>query len=326
MANFFDYLPDIYYGVEVSKNYLEENSIEYVLGKNFFRSARIRDDFEEYATLFKPHYIGDGERPDNVAVDLYGDPELDWLILLTNDIFDMYIQWPKSEQELKRYCDEIYGEGNDVKVHHWETKEVKSGDTVILQGGMHVMPNFTFKDPFTGLAVINPAYSVSNYEYEQNLNEKKRFIYVMDPNIIDQFIDEFENLCAYEEHEELEEDGAPLTELLEVGRYLGSQSGVAIYPTFGKYKNFLAAAQSTRAVLQEEEVVQINRGVTIQSSLTGNAAFYNPDSVTSGSSSSDSSSSSSSSGSSSSSSGSSGSSGSSSSSGSSGSSGSGYGY
>ena len=57
MANFFDYLPDVYYGVEVSKTYLEENSMEYVLGKNFFRSARIRDDFAQYATLFTPYYI-----------------------------------------------------------------------------------------------------------------------------------------------------------------------------------------------------------------------------------------------------------------------------
>ena len=98
MANFFDYLPDVYYGVEVSKTYLEENSMEYVLGKNFFRSARIRDDFAQYATLFTPYYIKPGMRPDMVSYQIYGDPELDWIILLTNDIFDAYTEYLKNQK------------------------------------------------------------------------------------------------------------------------------------------------------------------------------------------------------------------------------------
>ena len=294
MANFFDYLPDVYYGVEVSKTYLEENSMEYVLGKNFFRSARIRDDISQYATLFTPYYIKPGMRPDMVSYQLYGDPELDWVILLTNDIFDAYVEWPKEPEELSNYVTEIYGAGNEVKTHHWETREVKDGDEIIHRGGLTVMPDYTAVNHKTGEAITTPAYEITNYEYEEDLNEKKRFIYVLDPNIIDQFIDEFETLCDYEDNEELEEDGAPLTEILEVGKYLSSQSGVAIYPTFGKYKNFIAAAQSIRATLEPVEVVS-TAGSSSSSSVTGRSTGYTTGTTSSGTSGSSSSSSSSSS-------------------------------
>ena len=72
--------------------------MEYVLGKNFFRSARIRDDFAQYATLFTPYYIKPGMRPDMVSYQIYGDPELDWIILLTNDIFDAYTEYLKNQK------------------------------------------------------------------------------------------------------------------------------------------------------------------------------------------------------------------------------------
>jgi len=274
MANFFDYLPDVYYGVEVSKNYLEESSMEYVLGKNFFRSARIRDDFEQYATLFKPYYIQPGMRPDMVSYEVYGDPELDWLLLIINDIFDAYTMWPKEPVELTNYVTEIYGEGNEVATHHWETREVKDGDEIIQRGGLTVMPNYTAVNYVTGEAITTPAYEITNYEYEEDINEKKRFIYIMDPNIVGQFVSEFESLCDYDDNEDLEDDGAPLTEILEVGKYLSSQSGVAIYPVFGKYKNFVAAAQSIRASLEPQEDTASSNGIASQSSVTGRSTGY----------------------------------------------------
>ena len=48
---------------------------------------------QKYATAFEEFYIPEGVRPDNVAQQFYGDPELDWIVLISNNITDIYSQW-----------------------------------------------------------------------------------------------------------------------------------------------------------------------------------------------------------------------------------------
>ena len=255
MSYFFDYIPDQYVGVEKSVDYFEEYSLAYVRVKNFFRTAKIRADMKKYVTLFTPYIIDPGERPDNVAQKLYRDPRLDWVICIANDIIDPYMQWPKDPgEELKNYVDELYGPGNDTLVHHYETREFidEQGD-VILKGGLVVRENATFTNWKTGEVIINAVVPITNYEYEEFNNEKKRFIYMLSPMLVDDFITEFENITAYLRNSEQDEYDVPKTTLRPLSRFLQVNSGVSISPIFGKYKNFIAAAQSTKAYLEPEE-------------------------------------------------------------------------
>lgn len=273
MANFFDYIPDRYIGVEKTTNYLEEYSVAYVRVKNFFRaSAKIRPDMSKYVTLFTPYIIDPGMRPDNVAYELYRDPKLDWTLCITNNIVDPYIDWPKDPgQELLRYVHELYGEGNEVEVHHYETREFKDDDgNVILKGGITVNPDATFINPYTKEALINAVVPISNYEYESFENEKKRFIYALSPLLIDDFLQEFEELTAYLRNTEQDDFDIPKTELKPLNRFLQNSSGVSISPSFGKYKNFIAAAQSVKAYLEQEETTTTT---TAASSYSGNITF-----------------------------------------------------
>ena len=50
----------------------------------------IRDFYKKNLFSFFKYDIIEGQRPDSVAYDLYGDTTLDWLILLPNEILDPY--------------------------------------------------------------------------------------------------------------------------------------------------------------------------------------------------------------------------------------------
>ena len=71
---------------------------------------------------------------------------------------------------------------------------------VVLEGKLIVDQNFTFtyaKDDYS-TATETPAQSVSNYTYEQRLNEEKRKIRVLKPTLLSAFITDFRNIMSYD--------------------------------------------------------------------------------------------------------------------------------
>lgn len=282
MSYFFDYVPDQYVGVEKTVSYFEEYSIAYVRVKNFFRTAKIREDMSKYVTLFSPYVIEPGDRPDNVAYKLYRDSRLDWTLCIANNMTDPYQQWPKDYgDELSRFVIEKYGVGNEVAIHHWETREIKDADgTIIQKGGLIVQEDYAPLNYKTKEAIVNPITSITNYEYEELENEKKRFIYVLEPSLIDDFLYEFEEITSYIRNSEQDEYDVPKTYLRPLNRFLVNSSGVGIEPQFGKYKNFIAAAQSTKAFLETEEATTSTTSATYTTNYvvtgSGVTGSFNP--------------------------------------------------
>ena len=89
MASYFSHLPNIYVGQD------KDEVLSFQLVKNIFRRVVVNEDLEKYSSLFEAFYIPEGMRPDAVAQKFYGDPELEWIILLANDMIDPYEDWPK---------------------------------------------------------------------------------------------------------------------------------------------------------------------------------------------------------------------------------------
>ena len=146
--------------------------------------------------------IQDNERPDIIAERIYDSPELDWVILVTNNITSIRNQWPLSNNELNTYCLEKYvNDAGIMATHHYETKEIKDKyGRVVLEGKLIVDQNFTFtyaKDDYS-TSTETPAQSVSNYTYEQRLNEEKRKIRVLKPALLPAFITDFRNIMKYD--------------------------------------------------------------------------------------------------------------------------------
>ena len=192
--SYFRELPNIFYQSQ-SKD--RNSSNDYVLVKNLFRRTKLRDDLQSAVTIFDKYQISPGERPDIIAEQLYGDPGLDWVVMMTANIINVRDQWPLSDSELYKYAENKYGTKlNDVRFH--ETTEVKdSSGRLILPKGKVVDSGFTIPKPGTDTATLNPVVSVSNYDYEVRENDKKRQIFVLKPEYLGMFLEDMRNEMKY---------------------------------------------------------------------------------------------------------------------------------
>ena len=196
---YFRELPNISY-VSLLPN--QNRSDERIEVKNLFRRAKLRTDVDQSVTAFDYYQVQDNERPDIIAQKIYENPELDWVILVTNNITSMRNQWPLSNNELYNYCLEKYGSDLAImQTHHFETQEIKDMfGRIILEGKLIVDQDFTFtySKEDNSVETLNPAQSVSNYTYEQRLNEEKRQIRVLKPGFLTAFISDFRNIMKHD--------------------------------------------------------------------------------------------------------------------------------
>lgn len=116
------------------------NIDEYVEAKNIFRRPKLRTDIANAITGFTYYQIRDGERPDQIAEKFYGNSELDWVVLITNNITNLYSEWPLDNDSLYKYMIEKYGSEEELaKIRHYETVEYTDEyNRVIIQGGLTV--------------------------------------------------------------------------------------------------------------------------------------------------------------------------------------------
>ena len=140
---YFEELPNISQPSLLSgSNRIEDR----VIVKNLFKRSKLRTDVDQAITVFNYYYIEDQQRSDVLAQQLYGDSELDWVVLTSNNITNVRNQWPLNHDDLYSYMLEKYGsEQNILGIHHSETiKIIDKYNRVVLKGGLEVDANFTF--------------------------------------------------------------------------------------------------------------------------------------------------------------------------------------
>ena len=87
---YFRELPNILYpSLLPSRNKVEST----IVVKNIFKRAKLRTDLDQAITGFNYYTIKEGIRPDMVAQELYDNPELDWVVLISNNITNIRNQW-----------------------------------------------------------------------------------------------------------------------------------------------------------------------------------------------------------------------------------------
>jgi len=196
---YFNELPNLEYLSQLPDANTNET---YITVKNLFKRAKLRTDIVNIITAFQYYQIKDNERPDVVASKLYDDSELDWVILITNNITNIREQWPLSSQDLYYYMIDKYGSDENISgIHHYETTEVKDEyNRLVVPSGLQVDANFsvTYSKLNNAIVTISPVKSVSNYEYEINENEKKRKIRILKPQYLSVVITDMRNIMRYD--------------------------------------------------------------------------------------------------------------------------------
>ena len=196
----------------------KNSSLEFVETKNLFRRIKLRDDFKNIFTLFDKFEIPEGLRPDTVAEGLYGSDELDWVVLITAGITNVRNQWPLSSKEIYDYSFDKYGTDLD-NPRYWVTREIKDSKGKLIMAKDNVVdPDFSITFYDTGLSInvtksgVEARTAVSNYEYETLLNDKKRNIFVLKPEFLQQFLNDFRDLMVYDNSSQFINDNVIQTE------------------------------------------------------------------------------------------------------------------
>jgi hypothetical protein len=109
MNNLFEKYPVISYNDSICVN---------VLAKVQFNDTSFNN-----TALFYPYTIKEGERPDHIALNYYGDSRYIWAVYLSNKIVDPYYEWPLDHESFKSYIVEKYGsyENSVEKISHYRT-------------------------------------------------------------------------------------------------------------------------------------------------------------------------------------------------------------
>ena len=203
MSNYFRRLPNLDYP-SLLKN--RESNTDFIQTKNLFRRTKIREDlFANFMQFDKYEIVGD-ERPDNVSEKVYGRDDLDWVVLLSNNIVDINNEWPLSQLQLNRFLSDKYTPQELVSIHHYETLELRDNkNQLILPAGLVVDENFNLEYLSGGqikstnsLVEGRPVRAVTFFDYENDLNEQKRNINVIKKDFLGLFIKDFERIMKYD--------------------------------------------------------------------------------------------------------------------------------
>ena len=146
---------------------------------NILRRVGIRAKVKANTMLYDTYDVRNGETPESIAFKLYDDAELHWVILLVNDITDRFHDWPMTEAQFLQFIKDKYT--NVDAIHHYEISQ-ESGDTAVK----------------INIGTSNTDYptatAITNYEHEQEVQDAKRKIRLLDPSYISDFVEEFKSI------------------------------------------------------------------------------------------------------------------------------------
>ena len=166
--SYFEMFPKIFYDNKGDGNYS--------VMTNLFSRVKLLDNTKENISDFDYYNVKDGETPEMIAHRYYGDVNLHWTILAINDIVDYYEDWPMSVQRFEEFVKEKYD--NPQGIHHYEITQTSGDTTVTIDVGMNTTD-------YSGTPI-------SNYQYEDKLQEQKRQIRLIQPRYMKEFVNEFE--------------------------------------------------------------------------------------------------------------------------------------
>ena len=204
MANpYFRNIPDFEY---INRTEEGKNLTDFTKVKNLFKKGKFREDIYQELTTFEKYQIQGDDRPDNVAFELYGDSTLDWVVLMTNNILNIQTEWPMKQADFNEYLLEKYGSYDTLytDIHHYESNEVKDSQGIVIYpkgvrvGAAQSVSYFDFYKDLQ-IDITNISRPITNYQYEEKLNDDKRNIFILKPKYLNVIFDDLEELMAYKE-------------------------------------------------------------------------------------------------------------------------------
>ena len=163
---YFKYFNKINYDVRGVKNNVNIDVIT-----NILERVRLKLNFIQSQAFFAQHFIIDGETPEFLAYKYYGDTELHWIILYSQQATNPYYDWPLTYFDLKKFVNKKYGVANINATHHYEDADKYEVDST-----------------------ASGATAITNFIYEETLNDAKRNLTVIRSEYVSNVVNEFKKL------------------------------------------------------------------------------------------------------------------------------------
>lgn len=171
---YFQSFPKVLYDYSTDKE-----SISYIL-TDITRNVRFRKEILSNVTLFETYDIMDGETPEIIAEKIYGNPNYHWVVMLANETYNWIEDYPLTDSELQEFIVDKYGSienaQNTIKYHL-----NSDGEVVFFNENT---PDFNYS---------GPTIKITCYEYEVQLNDNKRTIKIISPQIISTILNNFKD-------------------------------------------------------------------------------------------------------------------------------------
>jgi hypothetical protein len=174
--SYFSKFPLIAYDIKNNENYK--------LLPDILRRVKLRSTVKSGGMLFDTYDVKNGEKPEDIAFKWFGDAELHWIILMTNNVTDRYYGWPLNHVQLQDFLEDKYS--NPDGIHHYEI--TKDSGILTSQGPSDYSHKVEVNSD------TDNASSISNREYEEREQDKKRSIRLLNQKFLSDFIEEFDNL------------------------------------------------------------------------------------------------------------------------------------
>lgn len=145
--------------------------------KDIFRRVSV-NKFSNNFAIMQEVTIPDGFTPEQVSDKYYGRPDYHWVILILNEIVDVRKEWPMFDKDLLEYAKRKYGTTQIYEAHHYRTTD---GSNLIVDYDAADLANGDIEE-------------VTNLQYEEETNNKKRQIKVLRPEHLYEFISLYTSL------------------------------------------------------------------------------------------------------------------------------------
>lgn len=186
MSFFFEPFPKVNY--DIKKNGKIENVT------NIMLRFKIVDELKKQQSNYFDITVDDGDRPDVVATKVYENPELDWLILMINDIIDPIYDWPMGGRILEDFIRSKYGSIPAAQATVHEYRKILNEKSILFDGTVVPRRTLVVDETTYNSLGVNERESIDKYQYEIELNDQKRQIKIVDPQQVSRLLNRIEDI------------------------------------------------------------------------------------------------------------------------------------
>jgi hypothetical protein len=186
MSEYFSYFPTVEHDLT--------NVGQTVTLTNVLRRFIVRNNLQDRADIFYEYNVQWGDRPDIIAEKYYGDADMAWLVLHFNNIKDPVFDFPLFGRDFENYIKGKYGSINTARSTVHEYRQILQ-EAEVKYDGTKIPERYVVVDETTyNTLSATSRRIIYKYDYEEELNEEKRQINLLDKRYLDKVRDEVETI------------------------------------------------------------------------------------------------------------------------------------